>query len=87
MQFQLIQEKKPHYHRIDAVSYNGEHFYFRDDGVLFLGVDEWEAVEVQATLGKPTHILFEDLQDAFRLGIVVATLRSLEHSECENNDN
>ena len=89
---QLIQtyEPLPHFHRIKAVSTlnPGRYFYFRDDGILFIGDNEFDALEVQASLGLVDKILFEDIQDAFRLGVSVGILKTLGKSECENlNEN
>ena len=90
MQLNYTFEPTPHFHRIPTVStFNyGRYFYFRDDGVVFVGDNEFDAVELRSTLGVPIKILFEDMQDAFRLGIAVGVLREkafqgLLHSDCE----
>lgn len=85
MQLTQSFEPTPHFHRIQAASTTnyGRYFYLRDDGVLFVGDNEFEAKEVRATLGLPVRILFEDLQDAFRLGLAVGILREKGHSDCE----
>ncbi len=53
MQLQQSYEQVPHFHRIPTVSTTkvGRFFYFREDGVLFVGVNEYDAKEVRATLG------------------------------------
>ena len=86
MQLSISFQETPHFHRLPTVSTTnyGRYFYFRDDGVLFVGDNEFDAVEVRASLGVPIKILFEDMQDAFRLGIAVGALRQLEHHECES---
>jgi hypothetical protein len=85
MQITTTFEPVPHFHRIPTVSTTnmGRYFYFRDDGVLFVGDNEYDAIEVRASLGVPVKILFEDMQDAFRLGIAVGVLREKQHSDCE----
>ena len=83
-------EPTPHFHRIPTVSTTnyGRYFFFRDDGVVFVGDNEFDAIEVRSSLGVPIKILFEDMQDAFRLGIAVGVLREkafngLIQSDCD----
>lgn len=81
-------EPTPHFHRIPTVSTTnyGRYFYFRDDGVVFVGDNEFDAVEVRSSLGVAIKILFEDMQDAFRLGIAVGVLREKAfNGELEND--
>ncbi len=85
MQLQQSYEQVPHFHRIPTMSTTnvGRFFYFRDDGVVFVGDNEYDAKEVRATFGTPIKILFEDIQDAFRLGLAVGTLRQMGNHDCD----
>lgn len=84
MQVRIFQEEIPHYHKLEpATAQQGNKFWFRDDGVLFYGLNEFDAVEIRSSFGLNPRIIFEDLQDAFRLGLAVGQLRLINKSECE----
>ena len=84
MQVRMFEEAMPHYHRLQPAirQQQDRAFFFRDDGVLFCGIDEWSAEELRAILGQKPDLNFEDIQDAFRLGMSVAWLRTTRKSEC-----